>query len=195
MKTSEEVNHSDDQLLWEKMKVGNDHALGILFKRHYPLLYNYGMKFSHQAELVKDCIQEVFAYIWEKKHTVSHVSSVGAYLLTALRRQLLKSLEQQRKRHRISQEYGKDYLETMFSAEDLLIMNEEQDAVKNTLQTALHKIPSRMREALYLKMYSELSYKEIAAIMEIDSQVARNYVSQAFHRLRGILALLICLIY
>jgi len=65
-------------------------------------------------------------------------------------------------------------------------MNEEIDAEEAALQQALNKIPSRMREALYLKTYQGLSYKEIAVVMKMSSQVARNYVSEAFHRLRVI---------
>jgi len=83
----------EDRLLWGRMREGEEQALAALFRRHYALLYDYGVKLSRQEELVKDSIQEVFAYIWEKRENLAAVDSVRAYLLVALRRHLLKSLE------------------------------------------------------------------------------------------------------
>ena len=152
------------------------------------MLYDYGIKFSNQAELVKDSIQEVFAYLWEKRETISKINSVPAYLLVSMRRQLLKVIRQQQRIQDTYHEFNLNNSDNNFTAEDLIIMNEEKAVEKKIVQQAFNKIPPRMREALYLKMYSGLSYKEISLIMHINSQVARNYVSEAFRRLRLILA-------
>lgn len=185
---SKKIDHSEAQILWEKMRKGDKQALADLFKHYYAFLYDYGMELSNQAELVKDSIQEVFAYMWEKRKTISKANSVRAYLLVSMRRHLLKSLQRQHLRQYKHQEFSHDYPEEAFSVEDLLIMSEEMDNEKKLLRQALNDIPSRIREALYLKTYHRLSYKEIAIVMNISSQVARNYVSEAFHRLREILA-------
>ncbi len=188
MSLSVQRKPAEDHLLWEELRKGDDQALAVLFRRHYALLYNYGMKFCGQSELVKDSIQEIFAYIWEKRGTISGVQSVRAYLLVALRRQLLKTIRQQHRRLDTQQQFGYSQDGNTSSAEDIMILHEEKDAEKKALHEALNQIPTRMREALYLKTFDTLSYKEIAAIMNVSTQVARNYVSQAFHRLRTILA-------
>ncbi|MCI0693153.1 hypothetical protein L0337_14255 [candidate division KSB1 bacterium] len=81
----------EDRLLWKRMREGDKEALATLFRRHYALLYDYGLKLSQQEELAKDGIQEVFAYIWEKRENISTVNSVRAYLMVAVRRHLLKA--------------------------------------------------------------------------------------------------------
>ncbi len=164
---------------------GDEQALAALFRLHYPMLYDYGLKLSRQTELVKDSIQEVFAYLWEKRATVSAVDSVRAYLLVALRRHVLKSLEKQQRQKSVLQQALDDSPE-YFSPEEFLIIQETAEAEKQALSRALQEIPPRLREALYLKMYDGLAYREIAVIMNVSPQVARNYVSEAFHRLREI---------
>lgn len=186
MTASGQIKPPEDKRLWEQMKKGDDEALATLFKRYYALLYDYGIKISHRQELVKDCIQDLFAYVWKKRSTLSMADSVPAYLIVSLRRLLLKSIERFDQKETVYQEFSQYQFDNAFSSEDILIRNEEIDAVKKVLQQAINKIPTRMREALYLKTYSELSYKEIAVIMQINSQVARNYVSEAFRRLRVI---------
>lgn len=187
MAKSGQNNRPDIQLLWEQMKNGKNQALATLFKHYYPLLYDYGKKISHQDELVKDSIQELFAYIWNKRKSLSRVESVTSYLMVAMRRQLFKAIKQQRKNKEIYQEFSSTQPQQAFSAEDMLVMNETIASERKSVKRALNKIPTRMREALYLKTYSGLSYKEIALIMQINPQVARNYVSEAFRRLRSII--------
>jgi RNA polymerase sigma-70 factor (ECF subfamily) len=51
----------DDHVLGERMRKGDAQALATLFRRHYAMLYDYGLKLSRQEELAKDSIQEVFA--------------------------------------------------------------------------------------------------------------------------------------
>ena len=67
-------------------------------------------------------------------------------------------------------------------------LKDKSSAQKAALKSAFKQIPERMREALYLKTYQQLTYKEIALIMRVRPQVARNYVSEAFKRLRDILS-------
>jgi len=169
------------------MLAGDDQALAALFRLHYALLYDYGLKLSRQAELVKDSIQEVFAYLWERRATISAVDSARAYLLTSLRRHVLKSLARQLNQRQSDQQHVLDEATTYASPEEFLIMEEGAEADRHALNRALQAIPARLREALYLKTYDGMAYREIALIMNVSPQVARNYVSEAFQRLRTIL--------
>ena len=158
-----------------------------LFKEHFSYLFDYGMKLTKQEELVKDCIQDMFTYLWEKRQRLAKAHSVKAYLIVSLRRNLLKALKKQNK--------GEMFLQALFvkqspdntAFEELLIYEEKAIEDKEMFKSAFKQIPDRMREALYLKTYQEHTYKEIASIMGVRPQVARNYVSEAFKRLREIL--------
>ncbi len=187
MKIITRQKQASDSRLWEQMKNGNEHALEILFKRHYPMLYDYGIKLANNQEFVKDSIQEVFAYIWEKRETLSAIDSVPPYLMISMRRKLFDFIKKENRQNDSYQYLEYTFPQSTFSTEELWIINEEEEERKKTLKTALSKIPPRMSEALYLKKFSGLSYKEIASIMNVSPQVARNYVSEAFQRLRSIL--------
>lgn len=176
-----------ERRLWREIKAGSPAALEELFRSSYALLYDYGLKLCGDDELVKDAIQEVYAYIWEKRDRLSVPDSVRAYLLAAERRLLLKMLKSNTRLGEVEKEFGGEQARTAFSAEDLIIDAETKEAEQDNLRQAFDSIPVRMREALYMKTYDNLSYREIAEIMAISSQVARNYVSEAFKRLRVLL--------
>ncbi|KAA3612594.1 MAG: sigma-70 family RNA polymerase sigma factor [Calditrichaeota bacterium] len=180
------IDCTNDNLMWRKLKAGDEHALAALFRQFYGAMFDYGIKLTQREELVKDAIQEVFAYIWQNRKSLSQANSVIAYLLVSLRRNLLTTLEKQKRMDKASKEMHQEYPNTAFPIEDLMIMNEENAAKKEKLKTALPQIPARLYEALYLKTYSGLSYNEIAEVMKITPGVARNYISEAFQRLRQI---------
>ena len=79
MITSEQNKRSENQHLWEQMRNGDDLALETLFKRFYAMLYDYGIKITPEEELVKDTIQDVFAYVWKKRNNLSQVNNVTSY--------------------------------------------------------------------------------------------------------------------
>ncbi len=152
------------------------------------MLYDYGFKLARQAEMVRDGIQEVFAYIWERRANLAVAESVRAYLLVSLRRRVLHALAQQRRRRENHEAFELVQTREYFSPEDFFILQETEAGEQSALKQALQEIPPRLREALYLKTYNGLSYREIAAIMKVSPQVARNYVCEALQRLREIWA-------
>ncbi|EHO42577.1 RNA polymerase, sigma-24 subunit, ECF subfamily [Caldithrix abyssi DSM 13497] len=177
-----------DQELWNAFRQGNPEALAEIFTMNYAALYNFAFTICHNDELSKDSIQELFTYLWEKRDKLAEVKSIRLYLFTSLQRLLIKELKKSKSKEEKNKIYQDEFPDHAFSAQDLCIFEEINEHLKQKLKSALDEIPQRMREALYLKTYNNFSYKEISQIMNISSQVARNYVSEALHRLRKILS-------
>ena len=166
------------------MQNGVEDALSTLFQRYYQSLYDYGVKFCQRPELVKDCIQEVFIYIWEKREKLSLPASVRAYLLSSYRRALLRKLQQKLKLEDIHNELG-IINEVAFASNKPTDLNDTHFDKIQQVYREIEELPPRMREALYLKTFDNFSYREISEVMGISSQVARNYVCDALQRLRN----------
>lgn len=173
-----------DERLWQLVRKGKPEALSLIFKSKYEMLFNFAFSLCHNEELAKDSIQEMFIYLWEKRSQLSEVVSVRAYLLASLRRLIIKSIKKKKTEEDKNKAIIDELPKEAFSPLDMIIIRECNEQTELRLKKALEAIPDRIREALYLKTYSNLSYKEISVVMSISSQVARNYVSEAFHRLR-----------
>ena len=170
-----------DIQLWVALKNGDKDALGLLFSRYYPILIRYGSKFCNDQAKLEDCIQDLFAEIWQSTAR-PELQSVKAYLLKALKYKIYR-----RKSRNITDEIGDDLFE--LSHDHLLIHKEDERIRVNRLMDAMNDLPARQREIIYLKIYQELSYEEISEVMNINYQVARNLFSQALGTLRKIILL------
>jgi len=156
------------------------------FKYHFDSLYNYGIKITNDNELVKDCIQELFFRIWKNNIDLGKVSYLKSYLLIGLRRQILNVLEL--KFYHVDKIKLEDHFLIEFSAEDYFIQQQfEEDQRKNIIQV-LNKLTKKQREAVYLRYFEELEYTEIAEVMDINLQSAKNNVHRGLDAMRELLS-------
>jgi len=169
--------------LWNASTQGDREAFGQLFRRHYPLLFQYGNKICSDVATLEDNIQELFVEIWQKKST-QPVQSVKAYLLQALKYKLYKSFRN-RKPVQSIELTSEDAFE--LSHESFIVAKEEDELKNKKVIEALNKLPARQKEVIYLKIYKGLSYEEVSEIMQINYQVVRNLLCQALKTFRKLI--------
>lgn len=175
---------TQDQVLWQLYRVGDKRALGRLAERYYRALRHYGLKFMVDEPVVEDCIQELFLQLWQNRSQINDTESVRHYLLKALRHHILQYLRSQ-KRLTFEELDWDTAITDDIDAEILLIRQESLNILTNTIQSQLATLPTREREALYLRYYQDLSIPEIAEIMNVNRQSVSNFLQKALHKLRN----------
>jgi RNA polymerase sigma factor (sigma-70 family) len=174
----------DETVLWDNFKNGNELAFSILYKRYIQRLYNYGMHNCRDKDLVLDCVQELFTHLWERRETVSSVGSVNFYLLKSLRRLIASKVAAQKKFFNPFPKNASHHFEFIPSVEQFLIDGEFKSQQAESLRNGMKALSKRQREALFLKFYNELSYHEVASIMEVRVDSVYNLISKAIDTLR-----------
>jgi len=176
---------NNDSQLWQQLKNGSEIALGKLIKKYFNLLQNYGYKFFRNEDFVKDCVQEVFVEIWSRRQNISQPDSVRAYLLSSVRKKILRESVRQKingENEIINIENDLKFAE--FSPELVII---EQENTQETIQKVailLNSLPKRQREVIYLRFYQNLERDEIAQIMSVNCQSVSNLLQAAFKTIR-----------
>lgn len=148
-------------------------------------MFGYGVKLCNQPELVKDCIQELFRNIWERRENLTHIESPNVYLFVSLRRKILKKTKARRKSEDLEEVDEDDLIQ--FGKEELIIKDEVKFQQKKELQQALNQLSDRQKEVIYLHYYNGMSYGEIEKILSINRQSVRNHMYQAMETLRSLL--------
>jgi RNA polymerase sigma factor (sigma-70 family) len=176
--------HISDNELWQKLRKGDEDALEILYKTHVKALYRYGSRFSLDESQVRDCLHDLFVYIWQKREELTpDIKSIRFYLIKSLRHRIVRRLERDQK-ITYSDAISDDSLGFELSHDMLLIENEESDQQKTQLNQAIETLSTRQREALFLRFYQDLSYEEVAHILGVEQQSAYNLIFRAVEALR-----------
>jgi len=163
------------------MLPGDHLALDAIVKRHYNLLYQYGCKFTRDAALVKDCIQDMFLYIWQKRHAISETASVEHYLMKGLRRRLERALT------KTGNTAGMSFVEiedTNATPDDKIIQQEQKTVLAVKIKQCISQLSKRQQEIIYLRFYLNASATDIADIMQLNRQSVYNLLHDALNKLR-----------
>jgi len=174
--------NSEDVLL-QQLQNGDEKALGALMKLFYAPMYNYAFKFSQDEQLVKDCIQEVFISLWQRRDSATAISSPKYYLLRAVKNKVVKAIGKNAQTINSGSLDEYDF-KVEFSTEYMLI--EKQISAENAvrLQEILSQLPARQKEIVYLKFYHQLDHEQIAALMNINRQSVYNLLHESLQKLR-----------
>ena len=170
--------------LWGRFLQGDRHAFAEIYEAHIDDLFHYGMHFCQEKERVKDCLQDLFQDLWSSRtHLAPNVQHIRYYLLSSLRRRLLRALRKDRRyQHRESWEAFE--FEYTLPQENQLIINETIEEQKRLLQKALSGLTRRQREAIYLRFFQNLRYDEVADIMSMQVDSVYNTISKAIGLLK-----------
>jgi RNA polymerase sigma factor (sigma-70 family) len=173
-----------DLAIWEACKEGDKNAYAHIYKLYYPGLFNYGCKFTTDAALVEDSIQEIFVRFWTNREKLAAVRELRSYLFVSFRHYLLKLLSQYKK---IQEDVTttEDYaFELEISAEQQRVNAEEQQQQIQLLTSAMRRLTPRQKEAVFFRFYENMSYEEIAGILNISVKATYKLVARAIIMLR-----------
>ncbi|NDP22384.1 MAG: sigma-70 family RNA polymerase sigma factor [Paludibacter sp.] len=174
---------TDDSTLWSNLKKGDEKAFSLLFEKYYEHLIRYGNSFSPHAEKVQDCIQDVFADLWLYKNSLNENANVKAYLLSSVRNRIARLQERD---HIFRNTTSTDSIQFLFdfSIEHQLIIDENTADKVQQLNKYINLLPSRQKEALFLRYHQGLSVEEIADMLDVNYQSANNLLHRALLNLR-----------
>jgi len=176
--------NSNDYFLWERFRNGDKSALKEIYYEHYENLYNYGLQIHHEPAFIKDCIQELFFELISKLSSLGPTDNISFYLLASFRRKIFGKLKRNHTVNYAEKEGLTSHTEAEGSPEQEWIDREEKKLNRKTLNAMLDHLHSREREAIYLRFYRNLPYKEITTIMDINYESARKLVYRGLRSLR-----------
>lgn len=168
-----------DEVLWEAIQAGDSNAFKALYEKYVDLLFNYGRKMSSEKSLVQDSMQDTFRVIWEKRATIVIKRSIKQYIFTIFRRDLVAKIQHQQLMTSLVYEPDFD-----ISIEYKIILDEGQQQLRKNLDQAISTLTNRQKEILFLRYYENLTYDEIAELMDLNQNSMYKLLSAAISRLK-----------
>ncbi|WP_224996269.1 RNA polymerase sigma factor [Cesiribacter sp. SM1] len=177
-------NLKSKEQLWSDFQHGSEQAFSVLYNTYFNLLYNYASKFTSDKDLIKDCIHDLFIRLWERRDTTKEVTSPKFYLLKAMRHSIFNALAEKKKLVHDEEHLAEDRFEFVLPHESLLISRQISKEQQEHIVRALNTLTDRQKEVIFLRFYNNLSYEEIAAVMDLHVDSCYNLVSKALGLLK-----------
>lgn len=161
----------------EKVKSGDKKSFSILVRRHQKSLFRMSMRFVKDSDVAEDVVQESFIKAYERLASFEARSSFRSWLFQIAINTAKNKL---RDTKRNTTDIDDVPLAVAARAESNLI----HVAVSDLIQTHVDALPFKQKTALTLRIYEDLSFKEIADIMECPYDTAKANYRHALMKLR-----------
>lgn len=177
---------TDEGLLWQLFCDSDESAFEEIMSHYYRPLFRYGSRIWPDENVVRDCLQEVFADLWVRRAGLKNVKSVNFYLIKAVRNHLLFEKRKQRSAAFLGEWREGDGFVSEFTIETELIREEEARFRSAKLESVLNALPARQKEVIHLKFFEDLSPDQIAEMMGLNRQSVYNLLHETLRKLRGL---------
>lgn len=177
--------HSSEGEVWNAFKAGDEAAFIKIYEKYFDVLVNYCFQFTQDEDLIKDCVQDLFIFIRNKRSTLSSTDNIKLYLLKACRNRLISYLKKQ---HVIKSydDLGNDSFVPVLSTEDNIINLQTREIKEEKLNRAIQKLSIKEREMIYYFYFQNMSYESIRELMDYDHvKSVRSLLYKALTKLKG----------
>ncbi len=147
--------------------------LEALYRELGPSLWAYLRRRSPDAQAADDLLQETFLQAARRAERLREATSARAWLF-AIARNLAATARRRRR-------------ETRSLTAEPPAAEAAEDPRLEAVRAALAELPGTLKEALELRLHSQLSYAEIAEVLAIPIGTVRSRLHSALRRLREVL--------
>jgi len=170
--------------LMARIAKGEDDAFEILVNRHQTSVLNLIYRFIGDRTQAKDLAQEVFIRVWQAVGSYQPKAKFTTWIYRITANLCINELKSSRRRKLFQfLRFGEDQENTIEevlvdaspSPEDLLLSREQSRRISDALQS----LPANQRMALVLRRYDNLSYQEIAKILNCSVSAVESLLIRA----------------
>jgi RNA polymerase sigma-70 factor (ECF subfamily) len=148
--------------------------IDAMYRRYAPAVYRFAWGLTGDRSRAEDLVSETFVRLLARPPRIPTETTLG-YLLAIARSVHISGWRRRRREVALS-------TEPLAEGPDLALRLDERDELDRVLAT-LARLPEGERAALLLRVDHDLSYEEIAAVLEISAVAARVRVHRARVRL------------
>ena len=171
----------DEQDLLSRVKNGDGPAFEIIVRLHYRGAYSLALRFMKDHGGADDVVQDSFVKAFNAIGSFRGESSFKSWLFRIVSNTAKNALRSRHERNRAA-----------FEEEDLGSVHGdfsglERAQTSEILRVAIQRLPERQREALELRIFEDMSFKEVAEVMDSPFDTAKANFRHAVLNLKKIL--------
>ncbi len=182
-----QIQQSDAELVHSYMN-GNEYALEILINRYKDKVYTSVYMLVKDKYLAEDIFQDAFLKMI-KTIKEGRYAEQGKFLPWAIRvahNLCMDHFRRSRQNIPVTLPDGQD-ISSLFGASDLVADGIEKRQVHDSVRKLVEDLPEEQREVIVLRIYADLSFKQIAELTGVSINTALGRMRYALINLRKLI--------
>jgi RNA polymerase sigma-70 factor (ECF subfamily) len=178
---------AEDLRLMRLVARGDTSAFEEVIERHQALVAGTAARMLGSNSDVEDIAQQVFIRVWKSAHRYVPRAKFTTWLLKITRNLVFNELRRAKRRAQVP-------LQSDPSAEEIPLKDETnpapdasllEDELQRAIEAAITQLPESQRMALVLRRYEQLSYEQIAEVLDLSVPAVKSVLFRARTELRS----------
>jgi RNA polymerase sigma-70 factor (ECF subfamily) len=178
---------AEDVRLMRLVARGDSSAFEDLIERHQALVAGTVARMLGSNSDVEDIAQQVFIRVWKSARRYVPRAKFTTWLLKITRNLVFNEMRRARRRAQVP-------LQSEPGAEEIPLKDETnpapdasllEDELKRAIEQAIMQLPESQRMALILRRYEQLSYEQIAEVLDLSVPAVKSVLFRARTELRS----------
>ncbi|NUN11975.1 sigma-70 family RNA polymerase sigma factor [Candidatus Micrarchaeota archaeon] len=183
------VNQLPDALLVKNYIAGDEQSLAILIERHQSKIYGFIYSKIADRDITDDVFQDTFIKVIKTLKSNSY-NEEGKFLPWVMRIAHNLVVDHFRRNKKMPmQRETEEYSIFSYMSDDSMNVEGRMitDQVESDLQRLLEELPADQKEVLVMRMYQDMSFKEIADLTGVSINTALGRMRYALMNLRKVI--------
>ena len=153
---------------------GTDETWKTCFAQLGPALLLFARRWTNCRADAEDIVQEAFVRFWRRQHSIENRALLYATVRSTALDRLRIDQRRARREASVAQDHP-EFFESTFAP---------GDEGQQLLAWAVEQLPGEQREVVILKIWNELTFAEIAQVLEISQNTAASRYRYALGALK-----------
>ena len=162
---------------------GDEDAFCRLYSQYKDRLLYFAMRFLKSEDYAEDVLQDVFTNLWVGRKLINPDIPFSAYLFTIVKNRVLNQIRDMEKQNQLREQILEQAIDYNEVTQDRIL----SDDLRGVIQKAFASMTPRQKEVFRLSREGQLSYKEIAAKLDISVNTVHEHIAASLHIIRNYL--------
>ncbi len=154
-----------DEELAKAVQAGNPDMFGPLVDRYEDKLLRYGRKFLRVPEDIEDIVQDVFLSVYQHIQNYDPSQRFSPWIYRIAHNAFVNELKKKSRNPLVYVDF--DTFPAYAAQEDSAMSEREQAEVREMIKKCIDRLDDKYREALILFYLEELSYRDLAEVLQV----------------------------
>ena len=154
--------------------------IGRLYDAHATKLFAFVLNLTRSEADTKDTLQQVFCHLARQPELLRGLRNPGAFLAKMAYRQVIDQHRRREVRVRHAAEAGR--VEIFAPTAD-----PDETAFRRAMTDAMATLPEEQRAVLHLKLWEDLTFEQIAELLDLPANTAASRYRYGLDKLRTLL--------
>ena len=174
----------DDEILWTGLMNGDKEMFLALYRKYYHHLFFIGLREVKDSNVVKDAIQQLFLYLWEKRSTIQFAKNAKNYLVSSFLRTLNGDRKKMERTRHVQMAWSSYSEQAAANPEEKMMARDEEHKHSELLADRIKTLPARQKELIILRFYEGFTYEQIVEKTGLTHRTVYNNIFEALKKLK-----------